>query len=292
MSANPNKFSTFSQFDQKFKLSEFGGECNACPIFALFTAKKFMDNGSITQEQHEKNLEAAVMNYIISEGSKELPKYMSFFELIQFAGGEFTDNEIKGTLPQIINEFGYGEIFKPEEYNGNYACIFLKNSNFIVVLVKKNDDGSTLFCVRDCHESEQYNLESLAVLQVHLNTKYQFNQLTVVDGYLIEEFANIEYLIVDKSFPLINVDPTLYDDENKKEDDGIDMYINMDTLSAGELKDLGLYNPKDDLEDGLDKMLKDDSKENVDNVDNQANSGDALTLDEMIAMQLQYGEDF
>jgi hypothetical protein len=259
-------FTTFNQFDPKFKLAKFGNDCNACPLFALFTAKKFMDNGSISQEQHEKNLEAAVMNYVLNENHKELPKYLSFEELLHFTGGTFNDKQIIGTTPEIINQYGYETCFNTAS-NTNYCTIFLKNSNYIIVLVKHNPDGSKLYCLRDCHENNQYNFDSFDALQVCLSERYQFNQLTIVDGVLIEEYGNIEYLLIDKQFPIIILDTSLYDDEDKVEEDNVDMSFDISKLSPDELKEMGFTEPK------VTTKVED------------------VSLDELMALQLQYGDD-
>ncbi len=295
-SLNMSQFSTFNQFDEKFKLSQFGGECNACPVFALFTAKKFMDNGNVSKEQHEKNLEAAVMNYILNENTKELPKYLSFGELLMYTGGIY--NDTNGTTPELINQFGYDPVFEPEENNQNHAIIFLKNGNFIVVLIKQNEGGSKFYCVRDCHETEQYNFDTFDALKVHLSTKYQFNELTVVDGFLIEEYANIEYLVIDKPFPIIILDISLYDDENKVEvddDNGYDMSINLDGFSPEELKQMGIMKPPEDVS-ALSIVSSASGASGASVVQNAptANPGPGsgdLSLDELIAMQLQFGEE-
>lgn len=269
-------FVTANQFDKKYKVANFGGDCNACPVFALFTAKRFMENGSVSKEQHDKNLEAAIMNYVLNENSNELPKYMSFSELIQFTGGDFNDGQIGGLNPEIINEYGYQICFKPLDINENYGILFLKNSNYIVVLVKCNADGTKTFCVRDCHETDQYDFDSFDALSVHLSEKYQFNNLTIVDGVLIEEYGNIEYLLVDKPFNVILLDETLYDDEGKVEKDEFKMTLDLKGLTPDELKEIGL-NP-------------DGTEYKTDIVVSKPNSNE-VSLDEMMAMQLQYGDD-
>ncbi len=201
----------------------------------------------------------------MSEDTKELPKYLSFGELIIFCGGEFTDNSIGAATPQIINEFGYEMIFKPEDAPGNYCLIFLKNGNFIVVLAKDTENGK-LYCIRDCHEKDQYDFNSFDGIKSHLNEKYQFNELTIVDGYLIEEFGNIEYLIIDHPFSIINLDPNLCNDGNES------------NSSESQESDSGfsslppLNNPIYIQTGGENEQIH-------------------MSLDEMIAMQLQYGEE-
>ncbi len=203
-------FTTDNQFSEKFKvLGAFGNECNACPLFALFTAMNFMKNGELTKNQHDHNLEAAVMNYVTNSS---LPKYMAFDELVMYTNGVYSEEDIVGTTPLLINEgiMGYSAFF-PTEITENYAVIFLKNSNFICCLVKHHEDGKT-FAIRDCHETEQREFDNVGALEHHLNSTYQFNQLTIVDGVLIEEYGNIEFLQIYQPFNSDLLDPDLYDD--------------------------------------------------------------------------------
>ena len=170
------QFEGTNQFDNKFKnIGKFGDDRNACPLFALFTAYNFMKNGDVSQHQHDTNIETSILNYITHE---ELPKYMSFDELICFFK-QFKDTEVQATTPELINEYGYENIFDPEAVH-NYSVILLKNSNFIAVLVHVSDDGSMKFYVRDCHEREQYMYNNQADLYNHLKNNYQFQELTIV----------------------------------------------------------------------------------------------------------------
>ena len=208
-----NKFTTFNQFDSRFKLNNFGSNCNACPVFGLFTAYNFMKNGDTSKEQHEKNLESAVMNYIMNEYTKELPKYLSIEELTKFMGDSYYPNNVQGTTPEMINseELGYNLIFDTTSKE-NYCVIFLKNANFICVLID-NSENIPKICVRDCHENDHYSYNCYEDLYDHLNQKYQFNKLTIVDDVMIAEFSNIEYLQITKPFEVIVLDPDLYNEE-------------------------------------------------------------------------------
>lgn len=240
-------FTTFNQFDEKFKnIGKFGGDRNACPLFALFTAKNFLDNENIGKTQHEINIESAVDNYI---SHSELPKYMAFDELVQFTN-IITKDQIKCTTPELINLgiLSYEHIFK-EPGSGNYSVVFLKNSNFIVVNVTclfKNDALIEVYSVRDCHEKEQYDFTSREDIIIHLNKTYQFNELTVVDGVLIEEYGNIEFLVIDTPFQLIGVDNDMYNN------DGITIELEDNESSCEDndewVNDLEVVSESDELE--------------------------------------------
>jgi hypothetical protein len=179
-------FTTFNQFDERFKnIGTFGPDRTACPLFALITAKNFMDIGDISKKQHENNIYAAVTNYI----TKNVPKYMTFEELVSFTGGAFGDSDIGATTPELLTQHVVGY----EHY----------------------EHATKRFAVRDSHETDQWNFNSYEDMLSHLNKTYQFDQMTIAGGVLIPEFSNIEFLTVDIPFELTEIDPHLYDDEDQ-----------------------------------------------------------------------------
>ena len=188
-------FNTYNQFDDRYKVhAEYNH--NACPYFAFITGKNFMDNGQITKVQYEKNLDDSV---VLSMKSG-LPKYVTMDEITQITN-TISASDVNVTSPELINQniVGYNHIFG----NGNtdYCVIFLKNNNYIVVLAKKINADYT-YSIRDCHKKTQYDYYTLEDLTNHLNNIYQFNKLTVVGGLLIEEYANIEFVIITKQFDI------------------------------------------------------------------------------------------
>lgn len=305
-------FTSPNQFDKKFRDSDifgnFGNERNACSLFSLFTAYNFMINGLTTKEQHECNLDTAVMNYATHS---ELPTYLAFDELTQFMGGEYDANmvnNVKATTPTLLDEYGYNEIFNPDAKH-DYAVIFLKNGNFITVLVKVTNIDDTYYhttgyYVRDCHENEQWDFDNFDALQIHLNEKYQFQQLTIVDGVLIDEFANIEYLVINKPYTVTYLDPNL--NENS---DNINTVETLDEIECNEIQieidaeDIPEYqeyvasisknnsrnkhHTYDDISQNIRDALNSDDTDNLDSSDYTTNSVD---MDAMLAAQLQYGD--
>lgn len=279
-----SNFETFNQFDSRFKgVANFGDDCNACPLFALFTAKKFMDNGDISKQQHEHNLKTAIANHV---SHPELPKYMSFDELLTFTGGSYSSNEVGATTPQLMATgiLGYDSILK-DGSNDNYCVIFLKNSNFIVVMVK-NEEGNNTFSVRDCHEVKQPNFETVDSLKAYLNKTYQFDQMTVVDGVLIEEFGNIEYLVVDHQFDTVNVDSDLHYDDGS--DDNKD---EIQDLEKGKIihESTGLIDSESGSEQEieLDNDTEDTSYSDAKLADKDPTLFSVTDYDEMLALQMQ-----
>jgi hypothetical protein len=202
---NMSSFTTFNQFDKRFTIfDKFSGDRTACPLFSLITCYNFMQDGDISQKKHENNIYASVTNYT----TKNLPKYMLFDELLQLSNGSINVNNIGATSPELITAgiLGYEHIFK-FGYEQNYCLIFLKNRNYISILVK-NDT----YAVRDCHENNQHTFNNFDTLRNFLNNTYQFEQITCVDGVLLPEFSNIEFLVIDAPFEIINVDPNLIDE--------------------------------------------------------------------------------
>jgi hypothetical protein len=268
------KFSTNNQYNQKYKIGGFGGNCNACPVFALLTIKNFMDNGQVTLEQHDKNLECAVMNYV-NDNTHELPKYLSFGELLVFTGGEYNEGNIGGATPEIINEFGYEMMFKPIDDTNNYSVVFLKNGNFIAVLIKNTlIDGVNFksYAVRDCHCNDQFDFDSFDALKVHFSKMYQFNELTVVDGVLIEEYGNIEFLIFEKQFPIIVLNNDLVWNGSAKHVDIDDVGDIGNIDDVGDIGDIDDINGDDEMDPSvLDKLLKMDLN-NLENIQNFVNN--------------------
>jgi hypothetical protein len=168
-----------------------------------------MQDGILSQKQHESNIFTAVSNYTV----KDLPKYLLFDELLELSNGTLKQSEIGATTPELITSgvLSYDNIFK-FGYDQNYCLIILKNRNYICVLVKKSENGEEIYAVRDCHENSQMNFNNFEDLRNFLNKTYQFEQITCVDGVLLPEFSNIEYLVIDTPFELINIDTDLTDD--------------------------------------------------------------------------------
>ena len=223
-------FDSFNQFDKRF--SEFGNfdqQRSACPLFALITCKKFLDNNNISQEQYEKNLYTAINNYI----TQDMPKYMSFEILMKFCNSK--NKEIGATTPELIenNIIGYEQIFKlNDKAKNNYCVMFLKNSNFIVITVlhntnynsNNNNDSPIFYSVRDCHEKTQINFYDFAGLREYLDKTYQFEHMTVVDNVAIPEFSNIEYIVFEEKFNLVELDAELFDDSAVNKNVKLEIY--------------------------------------------------------------------
>lgn len=190
-------FETYNQFDKKFdKYSKFKSDRSACPLFAIVSAHNFLNNLEISKETHEKNLELAISKY----NSNNFPKYIGFEDLIKYTS--LDKNNIIATSPELISEniIGYDIMFN-KNITHNYSVIILKNFNFLIIMVKYNN-GNPIYYFRDSHEKTQYNFDNFNNLREFLNNNYQFEKLTVVEQVLIEEFSNIEFLIIDSPFEL------------------------------------------------------------------------------------------
>ena len=178
-------FTTISQYDKKFKnLKDFGNDRSACTFFALITAANFIKNNDMSEKCHTNNVEAGVKYYIESE----LQDNLTFDALLSYTSGKYTGDDVQVTSCELLenNVIGYEHIF--EEKDKPYCVIFLKNTNYFVVMCR---DG--IYSVRNCHENDQYTFWTLNDLTNFLNEHYQFNKEINLDGYKVPEFSNIEF---------------------------------------------------------------------------------------------------
>jgi len=194
-----NKFFSSTQFSQKFsQIGDFNRERSACSIFSLLTAYHYLGdhvyNTWTSSEVYENILTESINMY--TNLRENLPQYLSFEELLQLSG-ELSKIEPGITSSELVQAevLGYNAFF-PEDKD-KYCTIFLKDSNFFLVL---NDKIHQMYLIRDCHREYQYNFNNLDDLQRHLNKEYRMNCPTVVDGYPIPEFNNIEFITIDKPF--------------------------------------------------------------------------------------------
>lgn len=189
-----NYFNTPTQYDKAY----LGVENNRsmCSIFGLFTASQFLEDGDVSPEKYLNNLDLSVGNYLFYG----IQGHLSFFELLEFTTN-YPESKVEATSAMMIKEnvLGYDKIFKDEKTNDkNYAIIFLKNSKFFTVLVRKVGDKLFTYHFRDCHDSVQYDFQTQKQLTEFLNDRHEFDKQIFVDGYPIGEFSNIEFLIVDQ----------------------------------------------------------------------------------------------
>jgi len=191
-------FSSFTQFDNRFKGADrFSQDRSACPFFSLITAQNFLTNLGTEQKHHEDAIYYAVSSYIMVNP----PKYMGFEELMLYASMS-TPPDILATTCELVasDVIGFDSFFPDAiKEKENYCTIFLKNSNFFVVLVK-HIENTTIYSVRDCHHDMQSDFQSLEALKTYMNSTYRLNVPTVIDGVPIPEFDNIEFVVLNEGF--------------------------------------------------------------------------------------------
>lgn len=193
------KFHSTTQFSSKFNgFGDFGNKRSACPFFSLITAYNFLETGIVSSEQYESDLIQSISaNISIRE---QIPQFLTFEEILQFAV-EYANEQPSTTSSELVKEeiIGYRDFF-PEELNGlRYCTMFLKAGNFFIVLVSEDHK----YYLRDCHREYQYNFENLNDVCAHLNQEYRMDISTIVDGYPIPEFNNIEFLVLSRKFTLL-----------------------------------------------------------------------------------------
>lgn len=217
-----SSFTTFNQFDKRFnEFTKFDKDRTACPLFGILSCYNFMNTGNISQKQHEENIYASVMNYM----TNDIPKYMSFDELVLYTSNDLSQIPIGATTPELITSgvLSYEHIFKLG-FNQRYCVLFLKNRNYLPILcdiIHPKSEGEVpqeVYAIRDCHENTQRTFNDFQSLREYLDKTYQFEQMTIVDGVMIPEYSNIEYLVIETPFVLKNIDPEMFDhtiDEDK-----------------------------------------------------------------------------
>jgi spore coat polysaccharide biosynthesis protein SpsF (cytidylyltransferase family) len=111
--------------------------------------------------------------------------------------------KITGTSVELItnNVIGPNEMF-PKLLNEQerYAVMFLKNEKYFVVMVDSNG-----FYLRDCHIDTQRNFKTLDTMFEHLSNFYQFTKMISIDGFQLEDYSSIEFLIFDQQFDSDNL---------------------------------------------------------------------------------------
>lgn len=192
-----NCFETFTQYDEKFKeLVKLGYNKSSCPMFALITAHDFLEKpNEIGNSVHEKAVDLGAINYLLS-GAEGM---ITFDQMLTYTN--LNAGNVLGTSVQLVVEdvIGFSQMFN-QAVSDPYSVIFLKNAKFFVVNVRP--DG---YCVRDCHELFQYNFTKREDLIEHLTKNYNFCEAIQIEGFKsaeLDEFNNIEFLVINKSFEI------------------------------------------------------------------------------------------
>lgn len=245
-------FTTINQYDQKYAIGNFKEQRSACSVFALMTAYTFMINYNTSAEDHNKVLDDAIdmyINNLSNVGSITFDKLLSYQD-------RYKTDSVNVTSAELVknNIIGYQHMFS-EDIKHNYAVIFLKNYNYIVVLVTYNDNN-VIYSVRDCHMTIQYKFSSFELLKEHLNKTYQFDKEIDLDGYKIPEFSNIEFLVIDDKFNL-TFETTLGQTTDKNtSEQPFDIEINDDDNSSIESCDSFTHNIVSPLHSDYDTNLQ------------------------------------
>ncbi len=166
---------------------------NFCALFSVMTALEFLKDGVLTYEKHMQLLASG----IIKHSETKLFNQITFDQLINCVtvnNDKSLSKKISGVTTELLKEFPdmYMDMFM-NKLDEDHAIMFLKNGNFFVILIKNKQ-----LYIRDSHESLQYGPFTETEMIQHLNTAYKFNTIINIDGYVIEEYSNIEYFIVTK----------------------------------------------------------------------------------------------
>lgn len=188
-------FKSITQYDKKFDgmFDQIKNKGYSCSYFSILTCLRFFQGLVPDVDSHEKNIIDAMMITCMLNINSGL----TFDDLI--IGSTNCDHKkIMATSVDLItnNVIGFDNMFKNiTNEKEKYAVMFLKSEKYFVVLV--DIDG---YYVRDCHVDNQYNYKLKQDLIDHLNNSYQFANSINIDGFKLEEYSSIEYLIIDKLF--------------------------------------------------------------------------------------------
>lgn len=180
-----------SSFDYIYKEYPKAKKGLACPLFALLTASEYFKTKVISKEKHEENLQKAVTVSAMLNVNGQI----MFNKLLGFTN--LTTGAVMCTSTDIIKrgDMSWNQIIPG--IDESYCMIFLKNAKFFVIIC---DHVSKLFCVRDCHESFQYNFQNKQQLIEYLNTVYYLSDDLIVGGVAFPEYSSVEYITIQKLF--------------------------------------------------------------------------------------------
>lgn len=188
-------FKSITQYDKRFDgmFEKIKNKGYSCSYFGVLSCLRFLQGYTPNVDTHEKNIIDAMMITCMLNINSGL----SFDDLITGCTN-YDNKKIMGTSVELIvnNVIGKNEMF-PKLINEKekYAVIFLKNEKYFVVLVDKNG-----FYLRDCHVDTQNNFKTCDELFEHLSNYYQFTKMINIDGFKLEDYSSIEFLIFDQQF--------------------------------------------------------------------------------------------
>ena len=220
-------FETPTQYDKQYLGMD--NNHNVCPVFSLMIAFRFLSIGDVSHAAHLNMLDAAVSNYL----EKNISGQIAFDELLAYVEG-LDDSSTNATTPELIKENILGWDTMLPEKNEPYAVVFLKSNRYFTVMHKEG-----IYYLRDANEPFQYDFNSRDELIKHINERHQFDTEIKVDGFVVGEFSNIEFLILDKEYNhYFNMGATA----NKKDDKCVNCKStnsenNMDTSIINELSE-------------------------------------------------------
>ena len=202
----------YRQYAQGFAGSVLG---YASPFYSIVLMKKFLTNSGNSANasdftpdltSHLDILDTAVLSTLVI-GVKCLLDLKIVLQIIN-KQNPTTKIELKTTTVQTIGSTpsSMNSMFRVLEPGQKYAVIFYKNANIFVVLAFYHELYGPVYCVRNPHIQTQYGFLGRAELITHLNNSYAFNRKMDIDGFVLEEYSNIQYAILTQSF---NYNPDL-----------------------------------------------------------------------------------
>jgi hypothetical protein len=190
-----NAFKSLTQYDKRFDgmFDQIKDKGYSCSYFGILTCLRFLQGYLPDVDTHEKNIiDAMTVTCLLNINAG-----MTFEDLILGCTNCDAKKIIATSVELIANNIiGPNEMFPKLVSNlERYAVMFLKNEKYFVVMV--DCDGIYL---RDCHVDTQHNFKTIDELMIYLSQHYQFTQMINIDGFQIDEYSSIEFLIFDQQF--------------------------------------------------------------------------------------------
>lgn len=190
-------FESFTQYDNRFneKWKRYSDSKKgfACPYFSLITAYRFLKDGDVSKQRYEDNVTLAIQ-YCTLMGVTSGINFHDFTSLTNIP----VDNIMCTNVELIVlGDLGFDKMIPqlPIESDKRHVIVFLKNGNFLTVLVDKNG-----YYIRDCHESCQRFALDFDNLVALLSSIYQFTEVINIEGIQLEAYSSIEFLQISDNF--------------------------------------------------------------------------------------------
>lgn len=216
-----------------------------CGLFSILTCQEFMENKSMSEVIHDKNLNDAtetIVHYIGKVCLKDLHDIINLTTLDDFA--------LKKVDKDIISsgKFKYESIIPTTSIH--MCTIIERDGEYVAVLY----DGEK-YAIRDCKEDTQYNFATRNIMLEYLTGMYHvkpdmdINHVTIWTKFVINvkkiDYGQPDIYLTDKKGEKVEHDFLLGGDTTDKDGDNGQAYNSDDKQLELEMREMdsGRYNP-------------------------------------------------